>query len=76
MHKKWEEQGCEYCRQYWLARDGDLELINTSTEYHSRLYKCPKCNSLWEENERFACEVTANDVIEYHGEALREHNII
>ena len=48
----WMTKGCEHCRLLALRGGGDLPKIGTSFELHAFLRRCPKCRSLWIENER------------------------
>jgi hypothetical protein len=53
MSGKWEEKGCEYCRRLWESGQRPPE-IAMNVSLHSRLHKCPKCGSFWEQLERYA----------------------
>lgn len=57
MVKEWKDQGCEYCRGNWEKYDDRLTLLKDSSVMQARLYRCPKCKSYWEENQRYACEI-------------------
>jgi hypothetical protein len=65
--KEWSEQGCEFCRDYWGKYDDRLILLKDSFTLQSRLYKCPKCNSYWEESQRYACEISEFEAKKNYG---------
>jgi hypothetical protein len=61
MVKEWKDQGCEYCRENWQKYDERLILLKDSAVLQARLYQCPRCKSYWEENQRYACEVSEEE---------------
>jgi hypothetical protein len=67
MQKEWLEQGCEFCREYWEKYDGRLTLLKDSSIMQARLYQCPRCNCYWEENQRYACEISPSEAKENYG---------
>jgi hypothetical protein len=60
--KQWKDQGCPACRASWEASSKvDLRHIGTSNELHTRLYQCRVCSSYWQELERYAHEIPADE---------------
>ena len=55
--KKWEEQGCESCRQAALTGlSAPLVQVGAIGGGHL-IYRCEKCGAYWEETLRLACEI-------------------
>lgn len=56
----WLEQGCPACRGAWERGSPQpaLELVGTSYELHTRLYRCRACHLTWEELERHAHQIS------------------
>jgi len=69
----WEEQGCEECRAAWLQ--GRLSPVLTdlgTSQYHrATLYRCTACGSFWEELERFAHQVSAEEAKKFFSHDTR-----
>ena len=42
------DQGCKYCREFWISRSDQPKLIGVSLEYQCHLYRCCICCSWWE----------------------------
>jgi hypothetical protein len=60
MVKPWEQQGCEYCRELWLNGQQPPKL-GVNVDRHGFLHRCEKCGAFWEQNERFATEISAEE---------------
>jgi len=55
MATDWLSQGCEECRAGVLsARWRPPYIVSESLGLHTRLHRCTRCQSWWEENEREA----------------------
>ncbi|MBA8991737.1 hypothetical protein FHW23_003015 [Curtobacterium pusillum] len=42
------DQGCRYCREYWISDSDQPRLIGVSHDYQCHLYRCGVCSSWWE----------------------------
>ncbi|MFJ3385874.1 MULTISPECIES: hypothetical protein [unclassified Curtobacterium] len=42
------EQGCAWCRERWISRSDQPELVGISLEYQCHLYRCGVCSAWWE----------------------------
>lgn len=58
----WKLQGCGNCRAAWSTANRDsLRLLGTNCARHARVYVCSACGAYWDENERYASQVTEGD---------------
>ena len=61
-----ESTGCDGCRDFWqFSKEKRPEPVTTNFERQSRLFQCPKCNSYWEEVERYAVIISHEQAKEY-----------
>lgn len=42
------DQGCAFCREFWISTSDQPKLIGVSLEYQCHLYRCGVCSSWWE----------------------------
>ena len=42
------DQGCKYCRAFWISHSDQPKLIGMSLGYQCHLYRCGVCQSWWE----------------------------
>lgn len=63
--KKFDEMGCEYCRNGWLSGNPPPQISENEGRW-STLHKCPKCNTYWEASLRFATEISEKDARDYY----------
>lgn len=71
MATKWEEKGCDICRKLWESGSNPPE-IAVNYELHSRLHRCNECGTYWEQYERYADVVDANEARLNYPEAFPE----
>ena len=59
--KKWEEQGCQECRQAVLVGlSYPLKTLGHIGGGHF-LYQCGTCGAYWEDKIRLACEISKDE---------------
>ena len=58
--KKWDEMGCEHCRNGWLNGNPVKKISESETRW-ATLYLCEKCDTYWEANLRNATEITKEE---------------
>lgn len=66
----WETKGCSVCRQQWMSGSFPPR-IAVNRERHSFLHGCPICNTLWEQYERYATDISRDAAIALYGEPAR-----
>ncbi|MBA8991742.1 hypothetical protein [Curtobacterium pusillum] len=45
---QFHDQGCAFCREFWISNSDQPKLIGVSLEYQCHLYRCGVCSSWWE----------------------------
>lgn len=43
-----QDQGCQYCREFWISHSDQPQLVGVSLDYQCHLYRCGLCSSWWE----------------------------
>lgn len=60
----WEFQGCEQCRGAWSRGGGaPLRELGTNFEKHARVHQCQVCGAYWDENERYAAQISEAEAV-------------
>ncbi len=62
----WDTKGCEMCRGTWLT-GGELKKLGVSDERHASLHFCDKCNTFWEQYERYVDTISEADAATIYG---------
>ncbi len=60
MTHPWEDYGCAVCRHQWEVGDAPPQ-IGMNIALHARLHRCEACGTLWEQTERFAAPINAEE---------------
>jgi len=61
-----EHQGCRACRAAWDTPSREpLTFQGTNHERHAHLHQCGRCGAYWEEGERAASEISAEQASDF-----------
>lgn len=60
----WENDGCAHCRERWIWKSDEPQLLGTSMEFQAQVFRCGRCNSYWEETHRFARVITEREAFD------------
>ena len=41
------DQGCRYCREFWISDSDQPKLVGVSLDHQCHLYRCGICSSWW-----------------------------
>jgi hypothetical protein len=69
MATAWENKGCKVCRSLWESGRRPPELA-VNYELHSRLHRCDKCGTFWEQLERYADVIQEDEARKLYPEAF------
>ncbi|MDF0606910.1 hypothetical protein HZU77_014840 [Neisseriaceae bacterium TC5R-5] len=72
MVNKWQNKGCEICRNLWESGKQPPELA-LNCELHSRLHRCAVCGTYWEQHERFADTIKEEEAKKLYPEAFSKN---
>lgn len=67
----WETKGCPVCRRLWETGE-QPKRIGISLTRQSYLHQCDICGSYWEQSERHADQITAEQALTYFKNLLNE----
>jgi hypothetical protein len=65
----WQAKGCDVCRGQWESGARPSELA-VSYALHSRLHRCDRCGTYWEQHERFADVIDEKDAMRLYPDAF------
>ena len=71
--KSWNEKGCKQCRLIW-EQGKYPQPISVNNQRHTRLYQCLFCGNFWEEHERYADVISAEEVCEHYPNINVKHD--
>jgi len=68
MNENNTKDGCDECHIFWQKYPRKRPYyLKVNFDRHSRLYQCLNCKMFWEEFERFAVNISNEDVEKYYG---------
>ncbi len=62
----WDKKGCATCRSKWLSGEG-LRKLGVSDERHASLHYCDRCNTFWEQYERYVDTISEAEATTIYG---------
>lgn len=63
---EWDKKGCATCRSKWLSGEG-LKKLGISDERHASLHYCDRCNTFWEQYERYVDTISEAEAATIYG---------